>query len=80
MALCALVFLALGQFEGQQNTAADFQRVFNRLQTGRQRLPFFVTKISVGRPGGDDQIVVVEDLLLRYDPLLLQFEIDHFFK
>src|ERR1019366_2223373 len=40
----------------------------------------FVSKISMGRPGGDDQKVVVEDLLLRYDSSLFQIGIDHFFK
>ena len=72
--------LPLGQFESQQHTAADFERVFNRLQTGRKRLPFLVAKVGVGGPGGDDQIVEIERLLLRDDFLLLQIEIDHFFK
>ncbi len=46
--------LALGEFEGQQNAAADFKRVFNRLQTRRQRLPFRMTEVGVGCAGGDD--------------------------
>jgi len=50
--------LALGQFEGQQNAAADFESVFDGLQTGRQRLPFRVAKVSMGGAGGDDQEVV----------------------
>src|SRR5450631_4616122 len=34
----------------------------------------------MGRPGCDDQKVVLEDLLLRNDLPLFQLEIDHFFK
>ena len=55
--------LTLGEFEGQQNAAADLESVFNRLQTGRQRLPLLVAKVSVGRSRGDDQKVVIEHLL-----------------
>src|SRR5260370_131422 len=72
--------LALGQFEGQKNAAADFEGIFNRLQTGCQRLPFIVTKVGVGCPRGDDQKVKIEHLLLRNDFPLFQLEIDDFFK
>ena len=72
--------LALGQFEGQQNAAADFESVFDGLQTGRQRLPFRVAKVSMGGAGGDDQEVVIQCLPTRSNLLLLQIEIKHFFK
>jgi hypothetical protein len=52
--------LPLGQFECQQNAAADLQGIFNRLQTGRERLPLFMAKVGVGGARGDDQKVVIE--------------------
>ena len=74
------LILAFGQLEGEQNAAADFECVFNRLQTGRERLPLFVTKVGVGGAGGNDQKVVIEHLLFRNDFLLFQVEIENFFK
>ena len=55
--------LSLRQFKGQQDAAADLQRVFDRLQARRQRLPFVVTEIGVGGARGDDQKVIVQYLL-----------------
>src|SRR6266446_3834368 len=72
--------LTLGKFEGEENAAADFERVFNRLQTGRQWFPLLVTKVRMSGSGGDDQKVVIEHLLLRHDFLLFHVEIEHFFK
>ena len=72
--------LSLGKFEGEENAAADFERVFNRLQTGRQWFPLLVTKVRMSGSGGDDQKVVIEHLLFRDDFLLFQVEIDDFFK
>src|SRR5262249_24279568 len=37
--------LALRQFEGQQHATADFEGVFDRLQSGGEYLPIFVTKV-----------------------------------
>jgi len=50
--------LPLYQLERQQHAAADFERVFYRLEAGSVGLPFIVTEVAVGRPGGDDQVVV----------------------
>src|SRR6266404_4421472 len=78
--LVLMRLLTLGQFEGQENATSDFERIFDRLETGGQRLPLFVTEVGVGCPGGDDQKVVIEHLLFRDDFLLFQVEIEDFFK
>ncbi len=78
--IVTIIVLALGQFEGQQNAAADFQGVFNRLQTGREQFPLRVTEVSMSGAGSDHQKVVIEDILLGNDLVLFQLEIDCFFK
>ncbi len=50
--------LAFGQFEGQQNAAADFERVFDGLEAGSESFPFVVAEIGVAGAGGDDQGIV----------------------
>ena len=52
--------LALGQFEGEQHAAADFQRIFNRLESGSKGLPLVVSEVGVGGACGHDQVVVGE--------------------
>src|ERR1700733_3040044 len=72
-----LLLPTLRQFKCQQNTPPDFERIFYRLQSGSQRLPFIMTKVSVRRARGDDQEIVFEYLLLGDDSLLPEIEIDH---
>ena len=52
--------LALGALEGQQHATAHLERVLERLQSRRMRLPLGVTEVRVARAGADDQEVVVE--------------------
>ncbi len=53
---------AFREFEGEQNSAADFERVLDGLEAGRESLPFVVAEVGVAGAGGDDE-VVVRDLL-----------------
>ena len=50
--------LALGAFEGHQNTPPQRGGVFQRLQAGRERLPFVVAEIGVTGAGGENERVV----------------------
>ena len=50
--------VTFGQLKRQQDAAADFNGVFNGLETRRQGLPFVVAEIGVAGAGGHDQIVV----------------------
>ena len=50
--------LPLGQFEGQQNAAADFERVLDGLESGRESFPLVVAEIGVAGAGGDDERIV----------------------
>ncbi len=52
------VGLALRQLKCQQHAPPDLQRVLNRLQARSERLPLSVSKISVARTRGYDQVVV----------------------
>ncbi len=62
---------AFGQFEREQYSPPDFERVFDRLQARRQRFPFVVAEIGVACACGHDQVVVREvrdrQALLRVD-------------
>ncbi len=40
------------------NSRADMQRVLDALQPRRDRRPFVMSEIGMGRPGSDDQIIV----------------------
>src|SRR5689334_5031982 len=48
----------LGQFKSQQDPAADFQSVFDSLETGGVGFPFVVPEVSMAGAGGHDQIVI----------------------
>ena len=67
---CALgrVGRALGLLERQQDAAADVDRVLDRLQARRERLPLVVAEIGVARAGGDDQVVVGDRAARRAGP------------
>ena len=54
------ILFALGAFERDQDAPPDGDRVFQRLQPWRVRLPVVVTEVRVTRSGRDDQPVVVE--------------------
>ena len=54
------VGFTLGGFEREQNPAPDFQRIVQRLETGRARRPFRVAEIGVRGAGRDDEVVVVD--------------------
>ncbi len=55
-----LEHLPLGQFEGQQHAAANFDGVFDGLEAGRERLPLIVAEVGVRGAGGENEVVVVE--------------------
>ena len=50
--------LALGQFKGKQNAAANFEGVLDGLEAGRERFPIVMAEIGVGGSGGEDEVVV----------------------
>ena len=45
--------LALGQFKGQQDTAANLSGVFDGLEARRKRSPVVAAKVGVGGSGGE---------------------------
>ena len=49
---------ALGTFEGDQDPPPQRGGVLQRLQAGRERLPFVMAEIGVAGPGGENQRVV----------------------
>src|SRR5437763_1449443 len=55
-----LVGLALRPLEGQENPAADFERVLETLQARRPGLPVVVAEVAVLRARRQDQVVVRE--------------------
>src|SRR5439155_22540906 len=54
------VSFALRILEGQADATPDRQRVLERLQAGRIRLPVVVAEIGVTGAGRDDQVVVLD--------------------
>ncbi len=50
--------LALGALERDQNAPPQGGGVLERLQAGRERLPFVMAEIGVPRAGGENQRVV----------------------
>ena len=50
--------LALGALEGEQDAPPQRGGVLQRLQAGRERLPFVMAEIGVARAGREDQRVV----------------------
>ena len=58
--LAGRVGLALRLLEGEQDAAADLDRVLERLQPGRVLLPVVVAEVRVSGAGGEDQEVVGE--------------------
>ena len=63
--------LALGRLEGQEHPAADFGRVFDRLQAGRKRFPFGMAEVTVPGTGGNDERVVADLVAVElYDAIV----------
>ena len=56
----ALHHLALGQFKGQQDAAADLGGVFEGFEAWGERRPLGVGEVGVGGASSEDQIVVGE--------------------
>ncbi len=52
--------LALGQFEGEQHTAANLGGVFDGFESWRKRSPVVAAEVGVGGTGGQHQVVVRE--------------------
>jgi len=76
----AVGLLALCQLEGEQDSAADLKGVLDRLETGGERLPFGVTKVSVRSSGGYDQVVIRKYCLIRNDAACFEIELLDLFK
>jgi hypothetical protein len=70
--------LALCQFEGEQNAPADFERIFNGLQAGRERLPIVMSEVGVARARGYDQVVIGNIALRGLDAPALEIESGNF--
>ena len=66
--------LALGQLVGQQDAAANLQRVLNRFQSRSHRLPFIVTEIGMRRSGSDDQVVIAQLEVVQLNLVTLKIE------
>ena len=56
--------VALGEFEGKQHPAADFDSVFNAFEAGSERRPFILSKVGVSGAGGKDEVVVTQSACL----------------
>ncbi len=52
--------LALGEFEGKKDAAANLEGVFDGLEAGGKGRPLVPAKVGVGSAGGEDQVVVGE--------------------
>ena len=61
------VGLALGLLEGEQDAAADLERVLEALETGRERLPVLVAEIGVARAGREHEVVVAEAAVFQHE-------------
>ena len=68
---------AFRQFVGQQNAAANLQRIFDGLQSGSQRLPLVVPEIGMGGACGDDQIVVGKLEAMQLDDAPFDVKAEH---
>src|SRR5579883_2686186 len=69
--------LPLGQFEGEQDTATNLQRIFDGLQSRSVRLPFVMAEIGMHRPSSHDQVIVGKYLLAGLDQLAFMVKALH---
>ena len=58
---------ALRRLEGEQDAAADLERVLQRLESRGEPLPLVVAEVRVARAGGEDEGVVGEGALVEDD-------------
>src|SRR6202021_818392 len=63
-----------GQFKGQQPAAADFEGILNRLEARSERFPVLVTEVGVTGSGGDDQVVIRNISVRRFDFSAVEIE------
>ncbi len=68
---------AFGHFEREQDSTADFERVFDCLQAGRQRFPFVVAEIGVGCACCDDQVVVGKFAISKLYHTTIEIDVVH---
>jgi hypothetical protein len=66
--------LALRQFEGQQDAAANLESILDGLQPGSPRFPFVVTEVGMAGASGEDQVVVGNILFGGMDDAALEVE------
>ena len=57
----------LGEFEGEQQTAADFSGVVDRFQAGRMGGPAVVAEVAMACPGREHQEVIADVLAVHDD-------------
>ena len=70
--------LALGALEREQDAPAQRGGVLQRLQAGRERLPFVVAEIGVPRAGGEDERVVGQSVaVIEQHALGLRIDAGH---
>ena len=67
--------LALREFKGQQDPAANFQRVFNGLEARSKGLPVVMAEVGVGGSGGHHQIIVGQLPVRGLDDAAFQIKI-----
>src|ERR1700728_2022473 len=53
-----LQHFALGEFEGEEDAAANLDRVLDGFEAGSEGLPLVVSEVGVGGAGGEHEVVV----------------------
>ncbi len=74
----ALIFLPLRRLKGQQDPAADLQRILHALQGRRKLAPFLPAEIMVPRPGGYNQTIIAQLAIIQDHPPLVGQHVKHF--
>jgi hypothetical protein len=69
---------ALGGFEGEQDFVADAGRVFDGLESGRDRFPGTVTEVVIASTRGDDQRVIRKSALCQDQAVAFGVDVDGF--
>ena len=70
------IALPLRVLERQQHTPPDLEGILERLESGRDAPPLVVSEVRVGRPGGDDQEVVVDHAVGQEQAIALAVHAD----
>ena len=71
------IVFGLCLLERRIDATADISGVFDRFEARRVLGPFIAAKVAVARPGGDDEIIVMNVALRRVDALQVEIEADH---